>query len=138
MSMSKKSITSNDAFINDDLLRRRAARNDDVIIRGGYRIDLIEIERALLSHPLVRDAGAFGAADPELGQRVAAAVLLDNDADDAAIDHILSFISTRLAAGKVPELLVAVDAVPRDPLGEVDRDALAEAVLGRPARRDVE
>jgi acyl-CoA synthetase (AMP-forming)/AMP-acid ligase II len=39
-------------------------REKDVIIRGAFIISPIEIERALLSHPLVRDAAVFGAPDP--------------------------------------------------------------------------
>jgi acyl-CoA synthetase (AMP-forming)/AMP-acid ligase II len=101
-----------------------------VIMRGGSKISLIEIESALRSHPLVRDAAAFGAPDPELGQRVAAVVQLKDDSDDAAIDIILGAISEQLTDDKIPELLVAVDAVPRDELGTIDRQALAEAILG--------
>ncbi|MEH2513608.1 acyl-CoA synthetase (AMP-forming)/AMP-acid ligase II [Nitrobacteraceae bacterium AZCC 1564] len=111
---------------------------NDVIIRRGFAIFPTEIERALLSHPLVRDAAVFGAPDPELGQRVAAVVQLEGDGDDAAIDNILGAISEQLADHKVPELLVAVDAVPRNPLGRIDRQALAEVVLGVPAQRRLE
>ena len=39
-------------------------------------------------------------------------------------------MTEQLANYKVPELLVAVDAVLRNPLGETDRQALAEVVLG--------
>ena len=109
----------------------------DVIIRGTSIISPIEIERALLSHPLVRDAAVFGAPDPVLGQRVAAVVQLEGG-DDAAIDNILGAIREQLADYKVPELLVAVDAVPRNPLGKIDRQVLAELVLGVPAQRLLE
>src|SRR5262249_29686914 len=102
----------------------------DIIIRGGTYISPVEIERALRSHPLVRDAAAFGTPDPELGQRLAAVVQLESDGDETAIDSILAAMSNQLPDYKVPELLVAVDAVPRDPLGEIDRKAVAEAVLG--------
>jgi acyl-CoA synthetase (AMP-forming)/AMP-acid ligase II len=111
---------------------------NDFIIRGGSIISPIEIERALLSHPLVRDAAVFGAPDPVLGQRVAAVVQLKDDGDDATIDNILGATREQLADYKVPELLVAVDAVPRNPLGETDRQALEEVVLGVPAHRHLE
>jgi acyl-CoA synthetase (AMP-forming)/AMP-acid ligase II len=65
-----------------------------------------------------------------LGQRVAAVVQLEDDGDDAALDHILGATREQLADYKVPELLVSVDAVPRNPLGKIDRKALAELVLG--------
>jgi long-chain acyl-CoA synthetase len=113
-------------------------REKDVIIRGGSIIFPEEIESVLLSHSLVRDAAVFGAPDSELGQRVAAVVQLEDDSDDAAIDHILAAISEQLSDDKVPELLVAVDAVPRNALGKVDRQALAEVVLGVPAHRHLE
>jgi acyl-CoA synthetase (AMP-forming)/AMP-acid ligase II len=113
-------------------------REKDVIIRGGSIIFPEEIESVLLSHPLVRDAAVFGAPDPELGQRVAAVVQLEDDGDDAAIDQILGAISEQLTDDKVPELLVAVDAMPRNSLGKIDRQALAEVVLGVPAHRNLE
>jgi acyl-CoA synthetase (AMP-forming)/AMP-acid ligase II len=47
-------------------------------------------------------------------------------------------MTEQLANYKVPELLMAVDAVLRNPLGETDRQALAEVVLGVPAHRHLE
>jgi acyl-CoA synthetase (AMP-forming)/AMP-acid ligase II len=137
-------LATDDWFHRGDLMRQDASdclwfvgRKKDVIVRGGSKISPIEIERVLLSHPLVRDAAVFGAPDTVLGQRVAAVVQLEDDGDDAAIDHILSATREQLADYKVPELLVAVDAVPRNPLGKIDREALAETVLGVPAHRDL-
>jgi acyl-CoA synthetase (AMP-forming)/AMP-acid ligase II len=112
-----------------------AGREKDVIVRGGSAISPIEIERALLSHPLVRDAAVFGAPDPVLGQRVAAVVQLEGGSDEAAIDNILGATREQLVDYKVPELLVIVDAVPRNPLGEIDRQALAQLILGIPAHQ---
>jgi acyl-CoA synthetase (AMP-forming)/AMP-acid ligase II len=112
-----------------------AGREKDVIVRGGSAISPFEIERALLSHPLVRDVAVFGAPDPVLGQRVAAVVQLEGGSDEAAIDNILGATREQLADYKVPELLVVVDAVPRNPLGEIDRQALAQLILGIPAHQ---
>jgi acyl-CoA synthetase (AMP-forming)/AMP-acid ligase II len=109
-------------------------RKKDIIIRGGSNISPLEVERVLLSHPLVRDAAVFGVPDPVLGQRVAAVVQLSSGAGDAALGTILKDTRRQLADYKVPERLWAVDAVPRNPLGKVDRRAAAAtAMLGRAA-----
>ena len=118
-------------------------RKKDIIIRGGSNISPVEVERVLLSHPLVRDAAVFGVPDPVLGQRVAAVVQLSSGAGGGvklgsilALGAIMKDIKRQLADYKAPERLWAVDAVPRNPLGKVDRRAaaaVATAILGRAA-----
>jgi acyl-CoA synthetase (AMP-forming)/AMP-acid ligase II len=76
----------------------------------------------------------FGIPDPVLGQRVAAIVQLSSGAGNAALGAILKDARRQLADYKAPERLWAVDAVPRGPLGKVDRRAAAAtATLGRAA-----
>ena len=100
-----------------------ASRKKDIIIRGGSNVSPVEVERVLLSHPLVRDAAVFGVPDPVLGQRVAAIVQLSSGAGAAALGAILNDTRRQLADYKAPERLWAVDAVPRNPLGKIDRRA---------------
>jgi acyl-CoA synthetase (AMP-forming)/AMP-acid ligase II len=123
-------------YRSGDLMRRGeghelwfVGRKKDIIIRGGSNISPAEVERVLLSHPLVQDAAVFGVPDPVLGQRVAAVVQLSNGAGDAALAAILSDIKQQLADYKAPERLLAVDAVPRNTIGKVDRRAAATAML---------
>ncbi len=98
------------------------ARKKELIVRGGSNIAPVEVEQALKSNPAVKDAAVFGVPDPELGQRVAALVQLT---DNASLDDIRADVATRLADYKVPEQLKAVDTIPRNSLGKVDRQALA-------------
>ena len=133
-----------------DLMRQGAGdelwfvgRKKDMIIRGGSNISPVEVERVLLSHPLVRDAAVFGLPDPVLGQRVAAVVQLSSGVGGGvklgsilALGAIMKDTKRQLADYKAPERLWAVDAVPRNPLGKVDRPAAAAAataILGRAA-----
>jgi long-chain acyl-CoA synthetase len=128
-------------YCSGDLMRQGegdelwfVGRKKDIIIRGGSNISPVEVERVLLSHPLVRDAAVFGVPDPVLGQRVAAVVQLSSGAGDGALGAVLKDTKRQLADYKAPERLWAVDAVPRGPLGKVDRRAAAEtAAFGRAA-----
>jgi long-chain acyl-CoA synthetase len=127
-------------YHSGDLMRRGegdelwfVGRKKDIIIRGGSNISPVEVERVLLSHPLVHSAAVFGVPDPVLGQRVAAVVQLSSGVGDTALDDILRDTRLRLADYKVPERLLAVDAVPRNTIGKVDRRAAAAWVLGRAA-----
>jgi len=108
-------------------------RKKDIIIRGGSNISPVEVERVLLSHPLVRDAAVFGIPDPVLGQRVAAVVRLSKGAGDAALGDILRDSRQQLADYKAPERLWSVDRVPRNALGKVDRRAAAMSMVDRAA-----
>ncbi len=127
-----ESLAPDGWFHSGDLMRQDendelwfVGRNKDLIIRGGSNVSPIEVERVLLSHPLVRDAAVFGLPDPVLGQRVAAIVQLQRNGGDATRDKILNATRMQLADYKVPESLVIVDAVPRNPLGKIDRQSLA-------------
>lgn len=113
-----------------------ASRKDDLIVRAGFNISPAEVESALLTHPMVRDVAVFGVPDSILGQRVAAVVQLESESDDAVIDKILAAARMHLAEHKIPDLLTAVDAIPRDLSGNIDRKALASAILDVPADGD--
>jgi long-chain acyl-CoA synthetase len=51
-------------------------RSKDIIIRGGENIAAAHVEQALLSHPEVLEAAVVGLPHPDLGEQVAAAVVL--------------------------------------------------------------
>ena len=54
-------------------------RRDDMIISGGENIYPAEIERVLVEHPLVADAGVVGVASDAWGSRPVAAVVWRGD-----------------------------------------------------------
>jgi long-chain acyl-CoA synthetase len=92
------------------------SRKKDLIIRGGSNIWPVEVERALLVHPAVRDAAVVGVPDAKLGQRVAGFVQLA-DEPKIALAAIQADLATRLADYKIPERWVVIDRVPRNGLG---------------------
>ena len=77
-------------------------RRSALILRGGANVYPAEVERVLLAVPGVRGAAVVGVPDDRLGQRVAAAVELEIDADlDEAT--LADFCKRELAHYKVPE-----------------------------------
>jgi long-chain acyl-CoA synthetase len=119
-------------FHTGDLMRRGqgdellfVARKKDIIIRGGTNISPIEVEQAMVaSHPAVAEAAVIGIPDAALGQRVLGFVRLAKGADDSVVPEILDKLIARLAAYKIPERLIVLDALPRNALSKIDRKVL--------------
>ncbi|QNQ10881.1 class I adenylate-forming enzyme family protein [Sphingomonas alpina] len=108
---------------------RFVGRCKDIIVRGGVNISPAEIDDLLAGHPALKEAAVVGIPDDRLGERMCVAAV---PADDQAPD--LAAISTwlkdqGLAVFKLPELLVTVDALPRNAMNKVSRRDLRETVL---------
>lgn len=95
-------------------------RVKDMIIRGGFNIYPNEVEKALLSHPDIVDAGVLGVPDSAYGEQVCAFVVPKEGAELSKAD-ILAFCRKNLAKYKVPRYIEFCDAIPKNPLGKVLR-----------------
>ncbi|MBL8382097.1 MAG: AMP-binding protein [Burkholderiales bacterium] len=104
-----------------------AGRAKDMIIRGGVNIYPDEIEAVLRAHPALADVAVAGVASPDLGEEIAAYVVLRAPVDDAAL---ADWCAARLAPYKVPRAWHRLDALPRNASGKVVKAALAGAVPG--------
>jgi amino acid adenylation domain-containing protein len=104
-------------------------RTSEIINRGGEKISPWEIDEALIQHPAVRQAMAFGVPHPTLGEQVAACVVLQPHlatTDQDAIEFELQqFVAQRLAAFKVPYRIAFVAEIPKGPTGKPQRNSLA-------------
>jgi acyl-CoA synthetase (AMP-forming)/AMP-acid ligase II len=104
---------------------RLVGRIKEMILRGGENISPLEIEEALLAHPAIEEAVAFGVPDEKYGETVAAAVSLKSEASE---EEILAHSRERLAAFKVPGAVHVLDQIPRTPTGKIQRRRIAEAI----------
>ena len=95
------------------------ARRTDLILSGGENVYPAEVENALAEHPEVLDAVVFGLDDPDLGQIVAAAVVLRAEAGPA--ERLGEDLRDRLAGPKRPRAWVSLDRFAVTPSGKVDR-----------------
>ena len=113
-------------------------RLNDLINRGGEKVSPIEVEEALIAHPAVADAAAFGVPHSRLGEDVAAAVVMRPGAS-ADPHQLRTYLSEKIASFKVPRRIVVVDVLPKGATGKVLRRSLSETfgAAGSYARADI-
>jgi len=97
-----------------------------------------EVDEVLKDHPAVAQAIAFAVPHPTLGEDVAAAVVLREDAS-VTERELHNFAFEHLVNYKVPSQVIIVDEIPKGPTGKVQRIGLADklapnlkAEFGRP------
>jgi fatty-acyl-CoA synthase len=124
------------ARIDDDGYLYVVDRVDNMIVSGGENVYPAEVERALESHPAVREACVFGRDDDHWGQRVTAVVVTDDeslDEDDLDEDDLDEFCVDHdtLADFKRPrEYALTPEPLPRTDTGTIKREQTAETYFG--------
>lgn len=117
--------TGDQGFVDDLGYLFITGRLKEIINRGGEKIAPLEVDQALLEHPLVEQAVTFPVANELLGEEVAAAVVLRSGGSITRMD-LREFVSSRLAAFKVPRQILIVDEVPKGAFGKLQRSRLAD------------
>jgi amino acid adenylation domain-containing protein len=102
-------------------------RVDNMIKSRGHRIELGDVDQALLSCPDVAAAAAVAIPDPVIGNRILAFVSAATGCqpDEASI---LAHCKSQLPAYMLPETVQIRTDLPRTATGKVDRRLLAESL----------
>ncbi len=108
-------------------LIRLVGRTKDVIKSGGYSVYVRELEEALLAHPAVARAVAFGLPHRDKGETPVAAIELRPDFSTQEAD-LLNWCRGRLAAYKAPRRIwiLDTDELPQNHSGKLLRRVLQE------------
>ncbi|WP_086840908.1 class I adenylate-forming enzyme family protein [Amycolatopsis kentuckyensis] len=98
-------------------------RSKDMIIRGGENIYPKEIEDVLTGDPAVLEAAVIGVPDEKWGEVVVAYVQPrpGRSVDPAALN---ARCAENLSGYKRPTELVVLEAIPKNPVGKIDKGAL--------------
>ncbi|MEZ5143423.1 MAG: fatty acid--CoA ligase family protein [Acidimicrobiales bacterium] len=120
--------TRDRGWVDDEGYLFIEGRSDDTIIRGGENIAPSEIEEVLLDHPDVAQCAVVGVPDEEWGQRIAAAIVLEDGAD-ADADGIRDFVRQRLRGSKTPDEVTFVDELPYTETGKLLRRVVLSSLL---------
>lgn len=118
-------------FHSGDLVRRDdegfvyvVDRLKDMIISGGENIYCAEVENALAAHPSVRDVAVVGRPDERWGEVPVAFIVLQPDAALPELAGLRIWLSERLAKYKHPKELRAIETLPRNASGKVNKAEL--------------
>ena len=117
--------TGDTAIVENGVYRILGRTSSDILKTGGHKVSALEIEEVLRQHPAVAECAVVGIADSEWGERVGAAVTLNDG-------HVLDLPSLRrwtlrlLAVHKVPSKLLVLDTLPRNAMGKVVKPSVVE------------
>ncbi|MGD9007815.1 MAG: amino acid adenylation domain-containing protein [Desulfobacteraceae bacterium] len=100
-------------------------RRDNQVKFRGFRVELGEIEAALIQHDVVSQAVVMLLED-QLGNSQLAAYVVSDQNDQSIGDSLKKSLKAKLPAYMIPSVIIFLDAFPLTPNGKVDRRALPE------------
>jgi acetyl-CoA synthetase len=107
-------------------------RVDDVINVSGHRLGTMEIESALVSHPMVAEAAVVGRPDEMKGQAVVAFVTLEGarHGDSMLREELRLHVVKEIGALARPDDLRFTDSLPKTRSGKIMRRLLRQIASG--------
>ena len=104
-------------------------RAKDIIIRGGMNISAEEVESLLIGHPKVAEVVIVGYPDERLGE-IACAVVVPKPGQEVTLEEINALLKEKdVAIYKLPEKLVVMPELPRNPVGKLLKRSIKEMIL---------
>jgi long-chain acyl-CoA synthetase len=120
--------TGDVAVIDADGYIRIVDRLKDMIAVGGFKVYPSEVERILYTHPAVKEALVLGLPDARMGERPAAFVTLEADAEPIGAITLMDWLNSRLGKHERVAGLGIRESLPKTMIGKLDRKALRELV----------
>jgi amino acid adenylation domain-containing protein len=109
-------------MLPDGCLIHKGRKDFRVKIRG-YGVDLVEVQKALLSHPDIREAVVV-APQSEAGEARLIGYYSCQSEPGPTVSELRSFLKNQLADYMIPSTFVQLDTIPLALNGKVDRHAL--------------
>lgn len=115
-------------FVDEQGRLHLVGRRKELYVRGGYNVYPAEVEQVLAEHTDLADVAVVPRADDVMGEIGVAVVVARDGAPPPSLTELRDFAASRLAAHKLPEALVVLDALPLTAMDKVDRRALGSLV----------
>ena len=103
-----------------------SGRWKEIINRGGETISPFEIEEAIIQHPMVKDTIAFSAPHAKLQETIGVVIVPYPYLPRPDLIHLHQFLEAKLHISKWPQVIIYMDALPKNSANKVLRIKLAE------------
>ena len=104
---------------------RITGRSKDLINRGGVKFNPADVEMLLDSHPRILQSAIVPMADPILGEKACAFVVLRDKTDSLRLEDLIDYLLKKnIAKNKLPERLVVVLDMPLTPTRKIIKSRL--------------
>jgi acetyl-CoA synthetase len=128
-----KYFTGDGARIDEDGCFWLMGRIDDVINVSGHRVGTMEVESALVSHPMVAEAAVVGKPDQLKGQVLVAYVVLKtgNTRSEDLKAELKKHVRSEIGPIAAPETIYITDKLPKTRSGKIMRRVIRALVSGQ-------
>jgi 2,3-dihydroxybenzoate-AMP ligase len=133
----REAFTTDGFYRMGDVVRKRGryvsteGRKNDLINRGGEKINCEEVENLIFKHPAVHQVALVAMPDPTFGEK-ACAFVVPKPGMTLAFDELIGFLKQqRIASFKLPERLELVDKLPTSLVGKVLKRQLRETIVAK-------
>jgi fatty-acyl-CoA synthase len=115
--------TGDMAFMEPDGYFKIVDRSKDLVKSGGEWISSLDLEAAIMSHPLVREAAVVGVRSRKWDERPVAVVAPVNGAAPT-LEDLRAHLAGRVAKWWLPDDVIVVDEIPKTSVGKFDKKAI--------------
>ncbi|MET0850212.1 MAG: acetate--CoA ligase [Candidatus Rokuibacteriota bacterium] len=126
-------FTGDGAKMDEDGYFWLLGRVDDVMNVSGHRVSTMEVESALVDHPLVAEAAVIGRPHEIKGQAIAAFVTIKDSAKGSRelMDELKGHVAKKIGALARPDDLIFTSDLPKTRSGKIMRRLLRDIAEGR-------
>ncbi len=126
-------FTGDGAKLDEDGYFWLLGRVDDVMNISGHRVSTMEVESALVDHPLVAEAAVIGKPHEIKGQAIAAFVTIKDGIQGTRelMEEIKGHVSKKIGALARPDDLIFASDLPKTRSGKIMRRLLRDIAEGR-------
>ncbi len=106
------------------------ARRKNVIVKSGFSVYPVEVEKIMSAHPKILEAAVVGLPDPAQGEEIHACAVL-REGEQAEEAEIIGYVRERIALYKCPKSIHFCASLPKGPTGKVMREKVKQQLTDR-------